>query len=55
MTLPTYFTLTSGFSRLRQFLLASMCVRYRLLLSYDKAERWITPYINVLDSAGKDY
>ena len=47
MTLPTDYTLTSGFSKLTQFLLlACMHVRYGLLLSFDKAERWIIPYRN---------
>ena len=42
----TDYTLISGSSKLTQFLLACMRVRYGLLPSYDKVERWITPYRN---------
>jgi len=44
MTLLTDYLLISGSSKLTQFLLACMQVRYGLLPSYDKVERWITPY-----------
>ena len=44
MTLLTDYMLISGSSKLTQFLLACMQVRYGLLPSYDKVERWITPY-----------
>jgi len=42
LTLLTNYTLISGSSKLTQFLLACMRVRYGLLPSYDKVGRWIT-------------
>jgi len=47
------YTIISGSSKLTQFLLACMRVRYRLLPSYDKVERWITPYRKAFGSAEK--
>jgi len=52
MTLLTDYELISGFPKLTQFLLAYMRVRYGLLLSYDKVEKWITPF-TIGDSAKK--
>jgi len=46
MTLLTNYTLISGSSKLTQFLLACLQVRYGPFPSYDKVERWITLYRN---------
>jgi len=54
MTLLTDYMLISGSSKLTQFLLACMRVKFGLLLSYDKVEGWITPYRKAFDSAEKD-